>query len=74
MALWLAVLTTKNTVRQMPARRQYWRQPEIFLFRPFAEELKLSRRTVEAHRARMMRSTGIRNAVELMAWFSTEMN
>ncbi len=115
MALWLAVLTTKNTGRQMPARRQYWRQPEIFLFRPFAEalycfealnrpladaenpltgrqrqiltmmaqgktsgeiaeELNLSRRTVEAHRARMMRSTGIRNAAELMAWFSTEMN
>jgi len=39
-----------------------------------AEELKLSRRTVEAHRARMMHSTGIRNAAELMAWFSTEMN
>lgn len=39
-----------------------------------AEELNLSRRTVEAHRARMMRSTGIRNAAELMAWFSTEMN
>ncbi|WP_313602343.1 LuxR C-terminal-related transcriptional regulator [Rhizobium sp.] len=106
-----AVLTTKNTGRQMPARRQYWRQPEIFLFRPFAEalyyfealhrsladaenpltgrqrqiltmmtqgktsgeiaeELNLSRR----HRARMMRSTGIRSVAELMAWSSTEMN
>lgn len=95
----------------MPARRQYWQQPEIFLFRPFAEalycfdalhrpladaenpltgrqrqiltmmaqgktsgeiaeELNLSRR----HRARMMRSTGIRNAAELMALSSTQMN
>ncbi len=115
MASWLTVLTTKNTGRQMPARRQYWRQPEIFLSRPFAEalhcfdarnrpladaenpltgrqrqiltmmaqgktsgeiaeELKLSRRTVEAHSARVMRSTGIRTAAELMAWLSTEMN
>jgi DNA-binding NarL/FixJ family response regulator len=32
-----------------------------------AEELDLSRRTVEAYRARMMRSTGIRNAAEPMA-------
>jgi DNA-binding NarL/FixJ family response regulator len=39
-----------------------------------AEELNLSRRTVEAHRARMMRSTRIRSAAEPMAWFSTEMN
>jgi PAS domain S-box-containing protein len=37
-----------------------------------ATELNLSRRTVEAHRARMMRSAGIRNSAELMAWFSTE--
>ena len=37
-----------------------------------AAELNLSRRTVEAHRARIMRSTGIRNSAELMAWFSTE--
>lgn len=39
-----------------------------------AEELKLARGTGEAHRARMMRSTGIRKAVERMARFSTEMN
>ncbi|MGO4440435.1 PAS and helix-turn-helix domain-containing protein [Rhizobium sp. RAF56] len=37
-----------------------------------ADELKLSRRTVEAHRARIMRSAGLKNAAELVAWFSTE--
>ena len=34
-----------------------------------AEETGLSRRTVEAHRARMMRSIGVRNAAELVSWF-----
>lgn len=35
-----------------------------------AEELGLSRRTVEAHRARLMRASGVRNGAELMVWFS----
>ena len=35
-----------------------------------AAEIGLSKRTVEAHRLRMMRSLGIRNAAELAAWFS----
>jgi PAS domain S-box-containing protein len=39
-----------------------------------AVELNLSPRTVEAHRARIMRSIGIKNAAELMAWFSTEIS
>ncbi|QTG16891.1 PAS and helix-turn-helix domain-containing protein (plasmid) [Agrobacterium tumefaciens] len=34
-----------------------------------ASELGLSRRTVEAHRARMMRKVGVRNTAELIAWF-----
>jgi len=37
-----------------------------------AAELALSRRTVEAHRSRIMRSAGLKNAAELIAWFSTE--
>ncbi len=36
-----------------------------------AAELSLSRRTVEAHRHRLMRAIGVRNAAELMAWFSS---
>ncbi len=35
-----------------------------------AAELGLSTRTVEAHRARLMRSIGVRNSAELMAWFN----
>lgn len=35
-----------------------------------AAELGLSRRTVEAHRARLMKSVGVRNAAELAGWFS----
>jgi DNA-binding CsgD family transcriptional regulator len=37
-----------------------------------ALELALSRRTVEAHRARMMRKIGVRNTAELIAWFSRQ--
>lgn len=37
-----------------------------------ALELALSRRTVEAHRARVMRKVGVRNAAELIAWFSKQ--
>ncbi|MBM7045597.1 PAS and helix-turn-helix domain-containing protein [Rhizobium lusitanum] len=37
-----------------------------------AAELALSRRTVEAHRARMMRRIGVRNAAELIAWFARQ--
>lgn len=36
-----------------------------------ADELELSKRTVEAHRARLMKTIGVRNAAELVAWFST---
>lgn len=35
-----------------------------------ALEIGLSRRTVEAHRARLMHKVGARNASELVAWFS----
>jgi PAS domain S-box-containing protein len=35
-----------------------------------AAELGLSRRTVEAHRARLMKAVGVHNGAELMAWFS----
>lgn len=35
-----------------------------------AEELGLSRRTVEAHRLRLIRAVGVRNTAELMTWFS----
>lgn len=37
-----------------------------------ALELGLSRRTVEAHRARLMRQVGVRNTAELVAWFSSQ--
>jgi DNA-binding CsgD family transcriptional regulator len=35
-----------------------------------AAEIGLSRRTVEAHRLRLMRAVGVRNSAELVAWFS----
>ncbi|GEM_PF-649414 len=35
-----------------------------------ALELDLSARTVESHRARLMRAIGIRNSAELVAWFT----
>lgn len=35
-----------------------------------AAEIGLSRRTVEAHRARLMKAVGVRNSAELMVWFS----
>lgn len=35
-----------------------------------AAELRLSRRTIEAHRARLMKTIGVRNSAELMAWFN----
>ena len=35
-----------------------------------AAEIGLSKRTVEAHRLRMMRLVGVRNTAELIAWFS----
>lgn len=34
-----------------------------------AAETGLSRRTIEAHRARLMRAIGVRNGAELMSWF-----
>lgn len=37
-----------------------------------ALELALSKRTVEAHRARIMRKIGVRNTAELIAWFSKQ--
>lgn len=36
-----------------------------------AEELGLSRRTVEAHRLRLVRLVGVANSAELVAWFLT---
>ncbi|GLQ16999.1 PAS and helix-turn-helix domain-containing protein [Maritalea porphyrae] len=36
-----------------------------------AKELGLSKRTVEAHRARTMKAIGVKNTAELIAWFST---
>jgi PAS domain S-box-containing protein len=35
-----------------------------------AEEIGLSKRTIEAHRARLMRAYRLRNSAELIAWFS----
>jgi DNA-binding CsgD family transcriptional regulator len=34
-----------------------------------AEEIGLSKRTVEAHRLRLMRLVRVRNTAELVAWF-----
>ncbi|MBB3233561.1 PAS and helix-turn-helix domain-containing protein [Phyllobacterium endophyticum] len=36
-----------------------------------AEEIGLSKRTIEAHRARIMRAYSLRNSAELIAWFSS---
>lgn len=35
-----------------------------------ADEIGLSKRTVEAHRLRLMRLIGVRNTAELIAWFA----
>ena len=37
-----------------------------------ALELALSKRTIEAHRARVMRKIGVRNTAELIVWFSKQ--
>lgn len=37
-----------------------------------AAELALSARTVESHRARIMKAAGLGNAAELVAWFSQQ--
>lgn len=37
-----------------------------------AAETGLSRRTIEAHRARLMKAIGVRNGAELMAWFQSK--
>ncbi len=36
-----------------------------------AEELNLSKRTIESHRARLMRACGLRNTAELIVWFTS---
>lgn len=36
-----------------------------------AQELDISRRTVEAHRAKLMKDLGVKNAAELVKWFTT---
>ena len=35
-----------------------------------ANQVRLSRRTIEGHRARLMKAAGVRNGVELVVWFS----
>jgi len=37
-----------------------------------AEEVGLSRRTIEAHRLRLARSVGVANSAELVAWFLSQ--
>ncbi|MDR6759355.1 PAS domain S-box-containing protein [Mycoplana sp. BE70] len=37
-----------------------------------AEEIAISVRTVESHRARLMKAARLTNAAELVAWFSTQ--
>ncbi len=39
-----------------------------------ALELAISVRTVESHRARLMKAAGLSNAAELVAWFSTQVS
>jgi len=36
-----------------------------------AKEIGLSKRTIEAHRARAMKAIGVKNSAELIAWFSS---
>lgn len=40
--------------------------------REIAVETNLSQRTIEAHRARMMRTIGVKNSAELVAWFQQQ--
>lgn len=40
--------------------------------RQIGQELDVSSRTVEAHRARIMRSVGVKNSAALIAWFQTD--
>lgn len=40
--------------------------------RQIGVELNISSRTVEAHRGRIMRSVGVKNSAELIAWFQTD--
>jgi DNA-binding NarL/FixJ family response regulator len=35
-----------------------------------ANQVRLSRLTIEGHRARLMKAAGVRNGVELVVWFS----
>ncbi|MNT60654.1 Transcriptional regulatory protein UhpA [compost metagenome] len=37
-----------------------------------AEEVGLSRRTIESHRLRLARSVGVANSAELVAWFLSQ--
>ncbi len=37
-----------------------------------ADEIGLSRRTVEAHRLRLCRSVGVQNSAQLTAWFTSQ--
>lgn len=42
--------------------------------RVIAEELALSVRTIESHRARLLKASGLTNTAQLAAWFSNENN
>lgn len=72
----LALYTCQPTGRPVPSERLTPRQSQILTLvaagrssPEIGRELGLSPRTVEAHRARLMRAAGVANSAALIAWF-----